>query len=82
MNKKNARIRKFLADTADIARSLNRYRFGKSAEISVDFDSPVQGVEVPEYVTVDVYDCLTDRGMVFSVPVDQVEFYNDKNKGL
>lgn len=78
MSEKNARIRKHLAATADIARSLNRFRFGKAITMKIDFESPVKGVEVPESITIDVFDFLTGNGMVFSVPVSEVEFYREK----
>ena len=73
MSAKNTRIREHLAETCEERRHLNCFRFG-AVEIKIDHDSPLKGVEFPEYIRVSVWNKETGLGMVFVAPVSEVEF--------
>lgn len=73
MSEQNALIRQHLLITCTEQRTKNLFRFG-DAEIKIDHDSPIKGVEFQEKVIVSIWDAVTNTEMRFFVPVEQVEF--------
>ncbi len=73
MSQQNERIREHLKGASDFQWTKNRFRFG-FCEIKIDHDSPIHGVEYPEFVTVSVWNPESGVDMRFSVPVESVVF--------
>lgn len=74
--KKNEIIRQHLADTAQERRSKNCFRYG-AVEVRIDHDSPWQGIEFPETISISIYDPVADRDIVLTANIDALVIVNN-----